>query len=168
MSASPEKSFGTLDCLNQVAEFHKTFRHPILSEPAIPESNRASLRIRLIQEELDELRDAVELGNITEAADALCDLQYVLSGAILEFGLAGRFPDLFAEVQRSNMSKACASRSEAEETIEWYAGQKGEEAYMEEHAGMFLVYRRQDHKTLKSIRYSPAQLESLLYGSTKE
>ena len=167
MSDNPEKSFGTLDCLNQVAAFHKTFRNPILNDPAVPEPDRAALRIRLIQEELDELREAVKQGNITEAADALCDLQYVLSGAVLEFGLADRFPELFAEVQRSNMSKACASRAEAEETIQWYAGQKGEEAYMQEHEGLFLVYRKHDHKTLKSIRYSPAQLEPLLYGNAE-
>jgi predicted HAD superfamily Cof-like phosphohydrolase len=120
------------------------------------------LRIRLIQEELEELKEAVERGDIVEAADALCDLQYVLSGAVLEFGLANRFPDLFAEVQRSNMSKACANPNEAVDTIRWYAEHKGEEAYMEEHGGMFLVYRKQDHKTLKSVRYSPAQLEALV------
>lgn len=122
------------------------------------------MRIRLIQEELDELREAVDRGDITEAADALCDLQYVLSGAILEFGLASCFPDLFAEVQRSNMSKVCATRIEADETIRWYAEHKGEDAYMEEHEGMFLVYRKEDNKTLKSIRYSPARLEPLMFG----
>jgi predicted HAD superfamily Cof-like phosphohydrolase len=40
-----------------------------------------------------------------EIADALCDLQYVLSGAILEFGFGGKFKSLFEEVHRSNMSK---------------------------------------------------------------
>jgi predicted HAD superfamily Cof-like phosphohydrolase len=162
MSIEHEKSFGVLDCLNQVAAFHRTFRHPILDEPAVPPMERANLRIRLIQEELEELKEAVERGDIVEAADALCDLQYVLSGAVLEFGLANRFPDLFAEVQRSNMSKACANPNEAVDTIRWYAEHKGEEAYMEEHGGMFLVYRKQDHKTLKSVRYSPAQLEALV------
>jgi len=162
MSIEHEKSFGVLDCLNQVAAFHRTFRHPILDEPAVPPMERANLRIRLIQEELEELKEAVERGDIVEAADALCDLQYVLSGAVLEFGLANRFPDLFAEVQRSNMSKACANPNEAVDTIRWYAEHKGEEAYMEEHGGMFLVYRKQDHKTRKSVRYSPAQLEPLV------
>ncbi|MBM3919303.1 MAG: hypothetical protein FJ344_07370 [Sphingomonadales bacterium] len=167
MSGNGQKSYGTLDCLNQVAAFHKTFRHPIVSEPAIPEPSRADLRIRLIREELNELQEAVDQGDITEAADALCDLQYVLSGAILEFGLADRFPALFNEVQRSNMSKACSSREEAEETIHWYDEQKGEEAYMEEHEGMYLVYRKHDKKTLKSIRYSPAHLEPLVQGKSE-
>ena len=35
----------------------------------------------------------------------LCDIQYVLSGAICEFGMASIFKTLFDEVQRSNMSK---------------------------------------------------------------
>ncbi|MFZ9938783.1 MAG: hypothetical protein ACO3GN_00640 [Bacteroidia bacterium] len=163
MSIDQKKNYGTLDCLNQVAAFHATFRHPIVDKPSIPSVERSTLRIKLIQEELDELKEAVERGDLVDAADALCDLQYVLSGAILEFGLADRFPDLFAEVQRSNMSKACASPEEAHDTIQWYAEHKKEEAYMEEHGAKFLVYRKQDNKTLKSIRYSPAQLEPIIH-----
>jgi len=168
MSGGEPNRFGALDCLNQVAEFHRTFRHPIVESPGIPDPDRAALRIRLLQEELSELQEAVERGDITEAADALCDLQYVLSGAVLEFGLAERFPALFDEVQRSNMSKACRTRAEAEETIHWYAENKGEEAHAEEHGGMFLVYRNRDKKTLKSIRYAPARLEPIVRGDAGE
>ena len=109
-----------LDSLNQVAEFHQTFGAPILPNPSIPSTERCALRVSLLQEELDELKEAIAAHDLVEIADALCDLQYVLSGAVLEFGLGDRFVDLFNEVQRSNMSKACQSLEEAEYTVKFY------------------------------------------------
>ena len=102
-----------IDPLNQVARFHQTFQHPILNEPEIPSKQRCDLRVSLIDEELQELKEAIAEKDMVEIADALCDIQYVLSGAILEFGLGEKFPALFNEVQRSNMSKACESEEEA-------------------------------------------------------
>ncbi len=46
-------------------------------------------------------------------------MQYVLSGAVLEFGLGNKFVELFNEVQRSNMSKACDNEEQAKETVEF-------------------------------------------------
>lgn len=148
--------------LTSVAEFHKTFQHPILETPQIPSETRCKLRVSLIAEELDELKEAIQEQNIIEIADALCDIQYVLSGAILEFGLADKFNTLFEEVQRSNMSKACKSVEEAEATIAFYKEQKGVESYYKEVDGLYLVFREGDHKTLKSINYSPADLKSII------
>ncbi|MGL4630778.1 MAG: hypothetical protein ACRCVT_06175 [Leadbetterella sp.] len=150
-----------LDSLNQVAEFHKTFKHPILAKPQIPSEKRAQLRVDLITEELRELQEAIANHDIVEIADALCDIQYVLSGAILEFGLGEKFKELFDEVQRSNMSKACSSEKEALDTIELYRS-KGTEAYFQKDGEFYLVYRKEDNKTLKSIAYSPADLKSIL------
>jgi predicted HAD superfamily Cof-like phosphohydrolase len=147
------------DSLNQVAEFHKTFQHPILANPTIPDENRCKLRVALIAEELKELEVAILNKDIVEVADALCDLQYVLSGAILEFGLGEKFKALFDEVQRSNMSKACLTEEEAIKTVEFYKQKDGTECYYKQEDGKWLVYRKQDNKTIKSINYSPADLE---------
>ncbi len=151
-----------LNALSQVADFHRTFKHPILAEPAIPSAERAQLRVDLLSEELKELQEAIQNKDIVEVADALCDLQYVLAGAVLEFGLADKFKNLFDEVHRSNMSKACVSVEEAEQTIQHYKEKGNVEAYYKEMDGLFLVYRNGDHKTLKSINYSPANLEGML------
>jgi predicted HAD superfamily Cof-like phosphohydrolase len=150
------------DSLNQVAEFHKTFKHPILANPTIPDENRCKLRVALIAEELKELEVAILDKDIVEVADALCDLQYVLSGAILEFGLGEKFKALFDEVQRSNMSKACLTEEEAIKTVEFYKQKDGTECYYKQEDGKWLVYRKQDNKTIKSINYSPADLEQFL------
>lgn len=148
--------------LNQVAEFHTTFKHPIVQQPAIPSKERSALRISLLAEELKELQQAVDDNDLTEVADALCDLQYVLSGAILEFGLAEKFKELFDEVHRSNMSKACKNVEEAEKTIAHYKNTADTDSYHKEIDGLFLVYRTADDKTLKSINYSPAALKAIL------
>lgn len=148
--------------LNQVAEFHTTFKHPILPTPTIPSPERCKLRVELLAEELKELQQAIADNNMVEIADALCDLQYVLSGAVLEFGLGEKFKELFDEVHRSNMSKACKTIEEADYTIAHYKGKDNTESYHKEIDGLFLVYRSQDNKTLKSINYSPADLGKIL------
>ena len=151
--------------LNDVAEFHTTFDLPCVEQPAIPLTDRCNLRLSLLQEELNELKEAIEQNDIIEVADALADLQYVLSGAILEFGLAHKFKDLFDEVHRSNMSKTCKTLNEAEETQHYYMKEKNTASYIVERAGEYLVYRQADAKVLKSIKYSPANLKSILEKS---
>ena len=150
-----------IDSLNQVAEFHKTFNAPILKTPTIPSKERCELRVSLLQEELNELKQAIEDNNIVEIADALCDLQYVLSGAVLEFGLGDKFVELFNEVQRSNMSKACETEQQAQETVEHYKT-KGEEAHYEKSGNKFNVHRISDNKVLKNKYYSAANLKNIL------
>jgi predicted HAD superfamily Cof-like phosphohydrolase len=148
-----------IDALNQVAEFHKTFQAPILDKPQIPSPQRCELRISLLQEELNELAKAIKDNDLVEIADALCDLQYVLSGAVLEFGLGDKFVDLFNEVQRSNMSKACSSKKEALATISHYKKKDGTEGYYKELNDKYIVYRQEDDKILKSVNYSAANLK---------
>ena len=150
-----------IDALHQVAEFHKTFNAPILEKPQIPSQERCELRVSLLQEELNELQQAIADNDLVEIADALCDLQYVLSGAVLEFGLGEKFPALFNEVQRSNMSKACSDQQEADETIAFYK-EKGEEAFSEKSGDKINVHRKSDHKVLKNKYYSPADLKTIL------
>ncbi|HCN11875.1 MAG TPA: hypothetical protein DIS75_06000 [Chryseobacterium sp.] len=150
-----------IDSLNQVAEFHRTFNAPILDTPQIPSKERCDLRVSLLQEELNELQQAIADKDIVEIADALCDLQYVLSGAVLEFGLGEKFVELFNEVQRSNMSKACSTQQEADETIEFYK-EKGQDAYSEVSGDKINVHRTSDNKVLKNKYYSPADLKTIL------
>lgn len=156
------------ESLEMVAAFHKTFKHPILMTPGIPEEKRCRLRVELLAEELKELEAAIRDKDIVEVADALCDLQYVLSGAILEFGLGAKFKELFEEVQRSNMSKACNSEKEAQETVQHYRDKDNTMCYYLKEGDKWLVYREADNKTIKSVGYSPADLLRILgHQSTK-
>ena len=147
--------------LNSVYEFHEVFHQNIEFKPIIPNKKRCELRIALIQEELDELKAAFEANNIVEVFDALADLQYVLSGTVIEVGGTGIFKKIFDEVHRSNMSKACKTEDEANDTVNHYLN-KGVEADYEESNGVWLVYRTSDRKTLKSINYLPAKIAEIL------
>ena len=152
------EKFDQLDSLSQVAEFHHAFHHPVLPEPSIPSEDRCRLRVALLAEELDELKEAIGNNDLVQVADALCDIQYVLSGAVLEFGLGGKFRELFDEVQRSNMSKACVSEEDAIKTVEHYRERDNTDCYYRKIDGYYLVYRKSDNKTMKSVNYSPADI----------
>lgn len=152
--------------LTEVEKFHDLFGHPILYSPALPSQDRLDLRINLMQEELDEIKQAFEDKNLIEAADGLGDLLYVLAGTVLELGLKDRFKEVFDEIQRSNMSKACKTMEEAEKTVAHYK-EKGVEAYVEDKGDRVLVFRYPDHKVLKSVDYSPASLIDKVLGLKK-
>lgn len=151
-----------MNYLKKVADFHETFNAPILDKPKIPSKDRCELRVELIAEELKELKDAIKNNDLNEVADALCDLQYVLSGTILEFGLGEKFNELFKEVQRSNMSKASETMEDALETLEHYKNKDGTKGYIKEIGEKWVCYRNSDNKVLKSIKYSPVDFSKIL------
>lgn len=159
---SKNRSIPEPAALNGVQAFHHLFGMPVLDKPTIPAKERCALRISLLQEELEEFKEAIEDGDIVEVADALADLQYVLSGAVLEFGLGERFKALFDEVQRSNMSKACHTEAEASLTQAHYRKVKNTESIVKPKGDQYLVYRKADGKVLKSINYSPADLKKII------
>jgi|TARA_B110000240_G_scaffold195062_1_gene243867 predicted HAD superfamily Cof-like phosphohydrolase len=88
---------------DEVKVFMKTYGQEIKLTPDFPENKILKLRVDLIQEELDELKEAIENKDIVEVADALTDILYVTYGAGHSFGV--NLDDCFSEVQRSNMSK---------------------------------------------------------------
>ena len=61
------------------------------------------------------------------------------------------------------MSKACATEKEAEQTRSFYLKEKDTESFIEQSNGKYLVFRSTDSKVLKSINYSPANLESIVF-----
>lgn len=159
----PPVSVSTMDeFCTKVLSFHKKFDHLINETPTLPAAKVSELRVSLLEEETKELKvDGIKAKNLTEVADALCDLQYVLSGAIITFGMQHIFQELFSEVDRSNMSKACQTLAVANATVEHYAKDKVEAFIVDKDDG-FLVFRKSDNKLLKSIGYSPANLEPIL------
>ena len=162
MTMTKEREIAEPRALNDVSDFHRLFNLPILDTPQIPDKKRCELRVSLLEEELEELKEAIEDGDLVEVADAFCDIQYVLAGAILEFGLGEKFKKLFEEVQRSNMSKACATLDVAKATQDHYLEYKGETSRITPKGDQFLVYREKDDKVLKSVNYSPADIKGLL------
>ena len=64
--------------------FTEPLMHPFLKHQQIL-LKKVRTESFLLPEELNELKQAIEDNDLVEIADALCDLQYVLSGAVLEF-----------------------------------------------------------------------------------
>ena len=86
-----------------VLEFHKEFDIHIAETPSIPDEKTQALRVRLIQEEFDELKEAFERNDLPHIAKELADLLYVVYGTAISYGID--MEPVFQEVQRSNMSK---------------------------------------------------------------
>ena len=88
---------------NKVKTFMNTYGQEVKDNPEFPDSKIVQLRIDLIQEELNELKEAINNNDIVEVADALTDILYVTYGAGHAFGID--LDKCFNEVQNSNMSK---------------------------------------------------------------
>ena len=81
----------------------EAFGQKVEVEPTWPDFNTRELRLDLIQEEFDELGEAIETRDMVQIADALTDILYVTYGAGHAFGID--LDDCFQEVHSSNMSK---------------------------------------------------------------
>lgn len=120
----------------EFSEKFDTYRSRIPNVTDVP-ADVWELRQKLIDEEYQELKDAVEAEDIIEIADACADLLYVVYGTALAFGIP--ITKVFEEVHRSNMSKVLPDGT---------------------------VGRRADGKILKSPTYSPPNLEPILREHT--
>ena len=88
---------------DKVGIFMKTFGQDVKNKPSLSTDKINELRLSLIKEELDELKEAMRNKDLLEVADALTDILYVTYGAGHAFGID--LDKCFDEVQNSNMSK---------------------------------------------------------------
>lgn len=86
-----------------VRDFHRTFRLPVRDEPFVPDTLERGLRVRLQQEETDELATASIQGDVVGVADALADIVYIAYGTAAVYGID--LDAVLGEVHRSNMEK---------------------------------------------------------------
>ena len=86
-----------------VTEFHRAFDVVIGLSPSLPDEATCALRVNLMQEEFDELREALAQRDIEAVAKELADLLYVVYGTAVSCGID--MASVFREVHRSNMSK---------------------------------------------------------------
>jgi predicted HAD superfamily Cof-like phosphohydrolase len=92
--------------IEQVAKFHDAFGITNNFEPtANLKTETMLLRYKLMREENEEYLEAAQNGDLTEIADALGDMLYILCGTLLTHGLQDKIEAIFEEIQRSNMSK---------------------------------------------------------------
>lgn len=148
----------------KIIEFHKAFgleyykKH---QEKCFDNTKLIKLRLDLIQEELNELKEAIEKKDFTEVRDAIGDILYVTYGAAASFGINADKD--YNIIHKSNMTKLCKTEKEALETIESYKKKFVEgtspydtPAYKKSEDGVYyIVFNKSSGKILKSINYTP-------------
>ncbi len=86
-----------------VEEFHRKFEIVVRKSPTEMSAETKGLRIRLIQEEFDELKESMDAGDLPAIAKEMADLLYVVYGTAVSYGID--MDPVFREVHRSNLSK---------------------------------------------------------------
>jgi predicted HAD superfamily Cof-like phosphohydrolase len=149
--------------VSEVETFNATMNKPNNYTPIIPDRKEWEFVYNFILEELEEYKHACETGNIVEVLDALCDITYVSlgNGAMLH-GLKDKILPAYAEVQASNMSKACKTEEEAIATVAKRSEEQGEPCHYEKVGEYFIVYRTRDRKVMKNVNYFKPDLKQFL------
>jgi hypothetical protein len=149
--------------VSEVETFNATMGKPNNYEPIIPEEKEWMFVYNFILEELEEYKHACETNDIVEVLDALCDIAYVSigNGAMLH-GLKDKLWPAYQEVQASNMSKACISEEEAQETVRVRSAEQEEPCHYEKVGEYYIVYRTRDKKVMKNINYFRPDLKQFL------
>jgi predicted HAD superfamily Cof-like phosphohydrolase len=86
-----------------VEEFHRRFHLRTEPIPTIPDEATRRLRVKLIQEEFDEVKEALARQDLAGLAKELADLLYVIYGTAVSCGID--MDPVFREVHRSNLTK---------------------------------------------------------------
>jgi hypothetical protein len=149
--------------VSEVEIFNATMGKPNNYSPVIPEKKEWMFVYNFILEELEEYKHACETGNIVEVLDALCDIAYVSIGnGVMLHGLKDQILPAYAEVQASNMSKACKTEEEAIETVKVRSAEQNADCYYEKVGDYYIVYRSHDRKVMKNINYFKPNLKQFL------
>lgn len=147
----------------KIREFHQTFGLDDHNEHQLDifeNKKLLKLRLDLIQEEFNELKQAILEKDFGEVRDAIGDILYVTYGAAASFGInADRDYDI---IHRSNMSKAAQTEEIAKASVNNYIHkyEKGESPYdtpnyrLSDNGKYYIIYNESSGKILKAINYT--------------
>jgi len=99
-----------MDWYQDILDFHKAAELHIEDKPTIPPADISKLRWSLIEEEIEETREAIFQGNLIEIADGIVDSIVVLLGTAVSYGIDIR--PIWNEVHKTNMAKVGGRRRE--------------------------------------------------------
>lgn len=158
---------------DKVTTFNRSFGVTTHTEPQTDiftkDPKLVALRLSLITEEVNELKEAIENHDFTETIDALADILYVVYGAGSSFGID--LDKAFHLVHESNMSKVCRNEDVANRTVEWYKEQYADNKLPYDSPAIrpdpidptkYVVYNESTGKVLKSIEYNPVSFTEML------
>lgn len=126
----------------QVRDWMKKAGQIVRNHPLDLDFDDQSFRLRLIKEEWEELSIAFMSDDLTEQADALGDLMYVVLGTAVSLGID--LEPVFQEIHRSNMTKL-----------------------VQDGNGQWTLTKRADGKVLKPASYEPPNLQPIISDQCK-
>lgn len=153
----------------KVLEFNKAFgvksNNTVQHEIFDKDPKLVNYRLSLIEEEVQEFKDAIKDKNMTEILDSISDILYVVYGAATAFGFDA--DKTFQIVQDSNMSKLCKTEEDAQETVRRYQTEVPQRydspAYRRSDDGIhWVLYNQSTMKILKNYKYTAADFSELL------
>ena len=153
----------------KIIEFNKAFGVTTHTTPQLDifdkDPKLVAYRLALVQEEFEELQEAIKTKDFIEVLDSLTDIQYVVLGFYTAIGIdADRAFDI---VHKSNMSKLCKTEEEAQHSVELYLSETPQRydspAYRKADDNVhWVVYNKNTEKILKSHKYTPANFDNLM------
>jgi predicted HAD superfamily Cof-like phosphohydrolase len=171
MAETVAPSLSNFKCVTE--EFMKNFGQKVFDTPQVhifdTDPKTVDLRLKLIEEEVNELEAAMKDKDMVETIDALGDILYVVYGAGGAFGID--LNQAFDLIHKSNMTKLCKTEDEAKETVQWYKdnytpGGKypydSPEYKLSPDGKYFVPFNASTGKVLKSVNYSPVNFDSIL------
>lgn len=154
-----DEPYFPLTTFEMVGQLHKAAGHPTRTLPQIPSKEECKLMVGLIREELRELEEALENGDIIETADALGDLRVVVSGAGQRCGM--NLDQLDSYIHESNMSKFPKTSEEAAEGAKAYL-ENGVNVSIDSREDGTFVILRDDGKFLKGPGFFEPKIKEFL------
>jgi predicted HAD superfamily Cof-like phosphohydrolase len=146
--------------IEQIKDWSEVFGCPIVKDAKFPPQHRVEIATKLIEEEVEELAEAIHNEDITETADALGDLLWVTIRAMMEFGID---PDKCIQaIYDSNMSKVDDNIDDAIVTYKKYMDEGIKTYRKEKEDGRIVTYRTSDHKVLKSYKFVEPDFSEIL------
>lgn len=91
--------------LQMVKDFHSKFGYALNENPTLIDKDKATVRHKIMKEEVEEYLAGAESDDLPNIAKELCDILYTTYGTIVAHGLQDVITEVFAEVHQSNMSK---------------------------------------------------------------
>lgn len=115
--------------------------------------DKKELRISLLEEEFEELKNAYKEGCYKQLLDAYGDMLFIIIGSIYFHGLEKEFEDYFYAICESNLTKHDTTPEDALKTKQKYDDLNVKTFIVEKAEDVFVTYRQSDGKVLKSHNY---------------
>lgn len=144
--------------------FHRIFNQPVASKPMLLPREVHTLRYELMLEELNEYREACEMGDLVGVFDAIIDMQVILLGTAITHGMQDKLQQGFDIVFRNNIEKAFD---------EPFVALKHKDLYKEKNVNCEIFHNkkvnkyyliRNDGKVLKPIKHPKPEIDKLIKG----